>query len=174
VREFEADDVHARDAHAAVAAREVIELEQKRVEQHAEGKRQHAEEDADIAHAQKSDRNGCERGKQHNREQDGLERLDAKDAGEYRGAISTEAEKHGMAEREQPGIAEEQVEPDQRDGVAEEGDHQRRVIGRRQERQQCQGGRSRQCDDDGRCARHVTARPNSPAGRSSSTAITIT
>src|SRR5262249_24199557 len=174
VREFETDDVHARDAHAAVATREVIELEQKRVEQHAEGKRQHAEEDADVAHAQKPDRNGRERGKQHDREQDGLERLDAKGAGEHGGAISTEAEKHGMAERQQAGIAEEQIEPEQRDGVAEEGNHQGRVIGRRQERQQCQGGRSRQYDDHGRCAPHVTARPNRPAGRSSSTAIAST
>ena len=100
MREFEADDVHARHAHAAVASGEVIELEQKRVEQHAEGERQHAEEDADVAHAQNADGDRRERGKQHDREQDGFERLDAENAGEHRGTIGAEAEKHGMAERE--------------------------------------------------------------------------
>ena len=54
--ELEPEDAHARHAHAAVAAGQVVELEQERVRQHAERQRQHAEEDAGVAHAQKADR----------------------------------------------------------------------------------------------------------------------
>ena len=54
LREFQAEEIHARHPHAAVAAGEVVELEQERVEQHAERERQHAEEDADIAHAEQA------------------------------------------------------------------------------------------------------------------------
>src|SRR5689334_2567726 len=43
VIEVEPEDVHAHHTHAAVAAGQIEELKQKRVEQHAKGKRQHAE-----------------------------------------------------------------------------------------------------------------------------------
>jgi len=52
--EFQPKDLHPRHAHAAVAAGDVVKLEQERVEQHAEGEREHPEKNPDVAHAQQS------------------------------------------------------------------------------------------------------------------------
>src|SRR5215469_14234370 len=40
--------VHAGNAHSAVTAGQVIEFKQERIEQHAEGKRQHAKENSYV------------------------------------------------------------------------------------------------------------------------------
>src|SRR5262249_49753151 len=118
--QFEAEDVHARNPHAAVAAGQVVELEKERVEQHAEGKRQYAEKDADVTNAEKPDWHRDKRPRQHDGDEHDLERGDPELAGEHGGAIGAEAEKHGVTEREQSGVAEEQIKPQQRDGVTEE------------------------------------------------------
>ena len=55
-RKFDTEYVHARHAHATVAACQIVELEKKGMEQHAERERQHTEENAGIAHAQRADR----------------------------------------------------------------------------------------------------------------------
>ena len=67
--EVEAEDSHAHHAHATVAAGQIVELKQKRVEQHAKGKRQHAEENSDVAHAQRPNRQRDQRGRDHHREE---------------------------------------------------------------------------------------------------------
>src|SRR5262249_59567782 len=54
--EFQSKNFHPRHAHAAVAAGDVVELEQERVKQHAEGEREHSEKNPDIAHAEQSNR----------------------------------------------------------------------------------------------------------------------
>ena len=172
-REFQPEDVHARHAHAAVAAGQVVELEQEGVEQHAEGESQHAEKNADIAHAQRADRQ-CNRTRcEHDREQHQLEGFHPQHARQDRRAVSANAQKHGMPERQQSGIAEKQVEPEQGDGVAVEGDHQAGVIGRHCQRQQ--GERSCTASSDDRRGRelHASVLPNNPAGRKISTATTI-
>ena len=109
--QFEAEDVHARNAHAAVAAGQVVELEKERVEQHAEGERQHAEKDADVTNAEKPDGHRDERPRQHDGQEHDLERRDPELSGEHGRAIGAEAEEHGVTERQQTGVAEEQIEP---------------------------------------------------------------
>ena len=129
LRELQPEDAHARHPHAAVAAGQVIELEQEGIKQHAEGEREHAEEDAHVADAEEPDRNGGEHGAEHHGREHQLEGLDPEHAREESRAIGAGAEKHRMPEGEEPGIAEEEIEAEEGDGVAEERDHQRGVYG---------------------------------------------
>ena len=109
--QLKAEDVHARNTHAAVAAGQVVELEKERVEQHAEGERQHAEKDADVTNAEKPDGHRDQRPRQHDSQEHDLERCDPELPGEDGRAIGAEAEEHGVTERQQTGVAEEQIEP---------------------------------------------------------------
>ena len=90
--ELEPQDAHARHAHAAVAAGQVVELEQDGVRQHAERQRQHAKEDAGVAHAQEAD---GQRDQQCRRQRDAdehdLELPDAEHAGDDGRAVGAEA-----------------------------------------------------------------------------------
>src|SRR5262245_23602962 len=49
--ERKSQNIHARHTHATVTTREMVELEKKRIEQHAKGKSQHAKENAHISRA---------------------------------------------------------------------------------------------------------------------------
>jgi len=77
-----------------------------------------------------------------------------------------------MAEGQQAGIAEQQIEPEQRNGVAEKWDHQADVICRQNERQQCKRRSPRYSDHKG--GLHASDLPNRPAGRKIKTPITMT
>ena len=145
---LEPEDAHARDAHAAVAAGQMVELEQHGVRQHAEGEREHAEEDAGVAHAQEADRQRDDQPSQRDADQHDLELRDAEHAGDHGRAIGAEPEKHGMAEGQQAGVAKQQIEPKQGDGVAEERHQQVGVVGRGQDRHHAErrdgGGKRRE------------------------------
>ena len=80
----------------------MVELEQHRVREHAEGERQHAEEDAGVAHARvsRSEAATSSRQQRHADEHD-LELLDAQHAGDDGSAIGAEPEEHGVPEGEQ-------------------------------------------------------------------------
>ena len=70
-----------------------------------------------------------------------------------------------MAERQQAGVAEQQIEAEQRDGVAEERDQQVGVERRRQDRHQAQ-----RHDAGGNQKESVRPRITSPAFRTARTA----
>ena len=78
-----------------------------------------------------------------------------------------------MAERDEPGVPEEEIQAEQRDGIGHEREHQGRVVNGR-DRREAKGGdeRSGQQDDPGQP--HATAAfPKRPRGRITSTPMTI-
>src|SRR5262249_3336589 len=85
------------------------------------------------------------------------------------GAIGANAEKHCMTEGQQTGVAKQQIESEQRDGIAEERDHQADVVGRHDEGQQRKHHRAHECNR--KRAPHASALPNRPAGRKIRTPI---
>jgi len=107
------------------------------------------------------------------RTQHGLEEPDPEDAGHDGCAIGAGAEKHRVSEGQEPAVAEQQVEAEQRDGIPEERDHQGGVIGRRRDRQHHQSEHAQRTHDKGVAPRHASDFPNRPAGRHSKTAITM-
>src|SRR5262249_57549754 len=98
--EIETEDCHAEYAHSRVAASHVVELEQKRVEQHAEGQREHAEKYSHIAYAEQADRHRNYSRPQHNCKEHEFELPHAQYAGHYRGPIGAKAEKHRMPKQQ--------------------------------------------------------------------------
>ena len=168
-------------ADARVAAGEVVELEQERMEQHAEGQRQDAEENAHVAHREHRHGDGRDDRRGARQQEDRFETLDAELARQHSRTIGADRHEERVAEGEQTGIAEQQVEAEQRDGVGEGRQDQRDVVGLRDAREREQY--DQHCDDERephdvspvrRCARvaHSTTLPNRPAGRTTSTTIT--
>ena len=161
----------AQHPHALVAARQRVELVEKRVEEHAEGEREHAEVDLHVAHAQEPHRNGDERGRHRRRQQHDLQMPHTEPAREQRCRVAAQRDEERVAEREQARRAEQQIQAEERDRVAEGGQEQGGRVGPARERQQQQrraGGAAERTDA------HAMARAKSPAGRRTSTAMTIT
>lgn len=77
-----------------------------------------------------------------------------------------------MTEGQQAGIAEQQIETEQRDSVAKERNHQAEIVWRHHQRQQRK--RHRPCYSDHKGGLHASDLPNKPAGRKIKTPITIT
>ena len=141
------------------------------MEQHAERQRQHAEEDLHVAHAQQPHGNRHDDARDDGREHRQLEALEAEAARHHRDRIRTQSHEQRVAERQQPGIAEQQVEAEQDDAVRQRWQHQRHVERRQQVRrrdEQQQRARDREL-----AARHSSGLPKRPVGRKISTAITI-
>src|SRR5215467_1830519 len=88
--EFQPKNFHPRNAHAAVATSDVVELEQKRVEQHAEGEREHPEKNPDITHAEQSNRQRNRSRYQNDGNEHEFERLES-ESGHHGGAVGANA-----------------------------------------------------------------------------------
>src|SRR5262249_53882648 len=82
------------------------------------------------------------------------------------------AKKHCVAEGQQAGVAEQQIESEQRNGIAEEWDHQADVVSRYDEGQQRERHRPHQRNR--KRTPHASALPNRPAGQKIRTPITMT
>src|SRR6202043_2857697 len=185
---FHAEQQGPQHAHALVAAGEPIEFEQKGVKQHAERQGQHAEEDFGVANAQGADHQCDQPGCHRRRDQQQLETEDAEFRGQHRVGIGADAEKQRVPEGQQPGGAEQQIEAEQRDAVADERQHQQQRVTRGDQRQQRHDGdqpqqdpqavgperppRHRRRRDVDRGMAHAVTFPNSPAGRTISTTTT--
>ena len=157
--EREAEQRRARHAHALVAAGERVELEQEGVEQHAEGQGEHAEEDLRVARAEGADRQRDEEPGRRGGQQRRLEAFDAPHPGGDRRGIGADGHEHRMPEGHEPAIAEQQVEPEQRHAVAEDGQQQRGAVLPEDE------GRRREDRDRARASAVVAARFTSRASR---------
>ena len=166
-----AEQEGAQHAHAFVATGEVIELAEKGVEQHAEGEREHAEVDLHVAHGEQADRYGHRHRHRGRRQQDELHVEDVQLAREPGRRVGPERHEERVAEGQQPRVAEEQVEAEQRDAVAEGGQHQRRRVRPARERQQQKRDARHR---ERHAADHAVALANRPAGRTTRTPITIT
>ena len=104
------------DADAVGAAGHPEELEGEAPQHLAESERQDAEENARVAHAYEAEQRGDEQRAQEPAEDAQLHGLDAEVAHDERNRVSTHAEIGGMAERQQSGVAEQQIEAERRDG----------------------------------------------------------
>ena len=102
--------------------------------QHAEGEREHAEEDAGVAHHEPAEGKRDDEPGQRRAEEHDLELLDAPHPGDDGSAVGAEPEEHRVPEGEQAAIAEEQIESQERNGIAVERHQQVGVEGRRQDR----------------------------------------
>src|SRR5262249_60368258 len=108
----------------------MIELEEYGMRQHAEGQREHAEEDTRVAHREPAQRQRRgEPGERGAHEHD-LKFLDAPYAGDDGGGVGADAQEQRVAEGEKTGVAEEKVETQEGDGIAIERDEQGGVKGR--------------------------------------------
>jgi hypothetical protein len=125
----------------------------------------------DIAHAEQSNRQRNRGRCQNDGNEHEFERLES-EAGHHSGAVGANTEKHCMTERQKAGVAKQQIEAEQCDGIAEERDHQADVVGRHDEGQQRKRHRAHECDR--KRALHACALPNRPAGRKIRTPITMT
>src|SRR3989442_1617664 len=122
-RPGQAEEPRAEDPHALVAAGHRVELEQERIEEHPEGQRQHAEVDPHVAHAEQAGRQRDHRPGPGRGHQDHLEVQHAELRGQERGGVGTERHEQGVTEGEQAGRAEEEIQAEERDAVAEERQH---------------------------------------------------
>ena len=78
-----------------------------------------------------------------------------------------------MPEGEQAGVAEQQIEAQQRDGIAVERHQQVGVEGRGQDRHQAESDDGGDEEDERGASHHAAGFPNRPDGFSSSTPMTI-
>ncbi len=133
-RPLAAEQIGAQHAHALVAAGQSVELEEERIEDHAEGEGQHPEVDLDVAHAEGAHRRGHDGGGERARGQDQLHVPDAQMGRQHRAGVGADADEERVAEGHEPGGAEEQVQPQQDDPVRHERQHEGDVVGRRHQR----------------------------------------
>ncbi len=184
-----AEQQRPQHPHALIAAGDAVELEQEGMKQHAERQRQHAEEYLGVADAQRAGHQRDQSGRQRCGDQQDFKAAHAEFRGQRRRAVGADAEKHRVPERQQPGGAEQQIEPEQRDAVADERQHQHQRIGRGHQRQQRHDGdqpeqhpqsvgprhpspRHRLRSNVDRVVAHAVAFPNRPAGLRISTTTT--
>ena len=95
---------------------------------------------------------------------------EAEAAGERGRGVGPDRDEERVAEREEPRVAEEEVQPEQRDAVAEEGEHQRCVVVAPGDGDERGAG---QREDERGPADHAVALPSNPAGLRTRTVITI-
>ena len=126
-RPLAAEQIGAQQAHALVAAGQPVELEKERVEDHAEGEGQHPEVDLDVAHAEGAHRRRHHRGGERGRGQDQLHVPHAQVRRQHRAGVGADADEERVPEGDEPGGAEEQVQPQQHHPVGHEGQHERDV-----------------------------------------------
>ena len=170
-REGQPAQAGSKHAHAFIAAGERIELVEERVEEHAEGEGEHPEVDAHVAHAEQPDGHGHHEPGQGGGEQDDLEGQDGELARHEGRRVGAQGHEEGVTEGQEPGDAEEQVEAEERDAVGEEGQHEGGVVLATGE-----GHEEHDPEDEGQREppHQAVARAKSPAGRSTSTAMTMT
>ena len=160
-----------QDAHAFVAPGERVELVEERVEQHAERQREHAEVDLHVPHAEQPHRHGHHHRHQGRPDQDELEVPDAEAGREVGRGVRAQRDEQRVAEGQQPGGPEQQIEAEQRDAVRERRQQQRDLVARQHERRR-QQRHGQQPGDHPR--HHAVARAKRPAGRRTRTAMTTT
>ena len=174
--------VRPADADAVGALGEGVELLEQRVEHHAQRQVQHAEEDVAVAHHEQADDQAEQPGQQRaERQQQQGFRHRRRDEGDDIGA---DREEHAMAEADLPG-AQQQQDAEHRDALGQrhgedefqpgrqEGDRIRAAAprtastasGTRMVR-----GAGAESAIGGAHTRRVSSTPNSPCGRTSSTA----
>ena len=147
------------------------------MEQHPERERQDAEEDPHVADRQQRDRQRRGDGDRAGDREDRLEAPDAELARQHRRRVGADGDEERVAERQQPGDAEQQVEPEQRDRVRDRRQDERHVVRLGHLREGREDGDGDDGSGDERAPAshrpHSIALPNSPAGRTTRTTITI-
>ena len=172
----------AGHAQAVAAAGDPIKLERQAVEHLRERERQDAEEDLRMAHANISQQRRSDGNRRHADQDVELHRMRAEILNREGDAVGADAEIGRMAERQQSGVAEQQVEP-------ERGDRRDQAVGQelhlvgfeiRRKQDQNQQDQSRHSGEPyhrtiakGLDFRFHHAVPNNPVGRTSSTNAAI-
>src|SRR5205809_4313040 len=177
-----AEQGRRRHAQAVGAAGHPEELEGQAPQHLRQRHGEDAEEDARVEHAGVTEDSGEEHGGRDGAEQVQLHGDDAEVLHHQRDRVGADAEVRGVSEREQPGVAQQQAEPDGRARHHQAVGEQDRLVllGHPRQDQQYRQNRRRipqppyrragRDDDRGHSAH---ARPNSPAGRTSRTAAAI-
>ena len=160
------------DRHPGVAAGQFIELEQERVDQHAEREREHAEENLHVPHAEHADRNADHQADQDCGADRALHASDAVAAGDISHRIRAQRHIERMAKRHQAGVAEQKIKAQQDDAVGQRRQHQRDIKRRHDKRRADQG--QQQDGKNEALAGHSIGFPNRPVGRKIRTVMTIT
>ena len=170
----EAQQLAARHALQAVFAARERRLQEHEIDHLRESERRHREVDALAA-----DRDHANDGADQRRDDDAGEHAElGRPAGrphQPAGAVRRAREIRGMAERQQAGVAEQQVEGAGEDGVAERRHHEDRI-----EAQERRGDEQQQAGDQagarqrGILGAHQASLPNRPAGRTIRTMAMIT